>query len=109
MGQKKEEIIELKVVVEFDRYGFLVDFLEWDKGCAMFIAEKERIRKLTKINWQAIIFVRSFYKKHGRAPISPQIARAVGIEMEDYIDNFPFRTDVLVKIAGLPRAETRAC
>jgi tRNA 2-thiouridine synthesizing protein E len=109
MGQKKEESVEFIDVVKFDKYGFLDDFKEWDKSCGIFIAKKERIDKLTKKNWQAIYFVRGFYEKYGRTPTSMEIARAVGIKMKDYIDNFPFRTDALVKIAGLPWTETRAC
>jgi TusE/DsrC/DsvC family sulfur relay protein len=108
--EKEEEVIELTdvVVVEFDKYGFMTNFRKWNKDLAIYLAQKERVDKLTEKDWQAIMFVRRFYQEQGRAPWSPEIAQAVGIEMKDYTSELSFRTDALIKIAGLSRLETRA-
>ena len=104
-----EEIIELKEIVDLDPHGFLKCPEKWDKGFAVWMAKKEGLEKLTKQQWQAIYFVRRHYEDYDQAPRTKEIAQAVGIKLNEFIDFFPPRADVLIKIAGLPGSKICSC
>ncbi len=103
--EKEEEIIELTEIVGLDQYGHLKYPEKWNKDWAEWMAKREGINQLTKQQWQGINFIRRYYQEKGQAPGTEEIAKAVGIELNEFIDFFPPRADAMLKIAGLPRSE----
>ncbi|MBL7058254.1 TusE/DsrC/DsvC family sulfur relay protein [Patescibacteria group bacterium] len=90
--------------------GFIIDYYDWNKNVAVYIAKRQGIDELTKVHWKIIFAVRKFYEEYGFSPMSRNFSNAirkvVGTEMSktDYVHIlFPAGASDVAKIAGIPR------
>ena len=102
--------------LEFNQFGFLVDFDDWDEEVAKSLAKIDNL-ELTKCHWVAINFMREFYSEFQVAPSKRNLIKAVGDQIDEQgctrkkLERlFPLGgCKQACRFAGLPESYCRSC
>lgn len=100
-------------VLKIENREFLVDdqgFLRtpeiWDAEVARLFATSQGIEALDENHWKVIHLIRSYYQKHGIAPMIRYLCKSTGLLLRDIYELFPEGpAQGACKIAGLPKPE----
>lgn len=89
--------------VLLDHEGFLVDPRHWSEEVAQDMALEQELPGLEEPHWRVIRFLREYYLAHGKAPLSREVRKRIGMSLLEIEALFPggFRAGAL-RIAGLP-------
>ncbi len=89
--------------VLLDQEGFFVNPQEWSEDVALDMAAKEGLPGLEDMHWRVIRFLREYYFAHGKAPLSREIKKGIGISLLEIERIFPggLRGGAR-RLAGLP-------
>lgn len=85
----------------FDKDGYLMDLLLWDRQMAIRIANACGVERLGDEHWRVLSYVRSRYLHRGVPPLMRNVCRRLGINREEAQRLFGGCQEVW-KIAGLP-------
>ena len=97
--------------VEFNDFGYMLDFDEWDDEIANALATADDL-KLTDDHWTIISFIRDFFGEYEVTPSATAVVKAVGdrITAEECTANiidqlFPLDGyNQACRLAGLPES-----
>jgi tRNA 2-thiouridine synthesizing protein E len=86
-----------------DEEGFLLDPRQWSEEAASDMALEQGMPRLEEPHWRVIRFLREYYLAHGKAPLSREIKKKVGMSLLEIEALFPggLRAGAR-RIAGLP-------
>jgi len=89
--------------VLLDQEGFLVDPEEWSEEVASGMALEQGLPRLEEPHWRVIRCLREYYLTHGKAPLSREIKKKIGMSLLEIEALFPggLRAGAR-RIAGLP-------
>ena len=90
--------------VPVDESGYLKNFHDWNEKVAAALAAQEGVQKPTPEMYEAMTFIRAFYKKHHFFPIVNAVCKNIhkpkGCVQEEFLNPL-----VAWKLAGLPKPE----
>ena len=72
-----------------DAEGFLVNPEDWTEKVAEELARAAGLPRLTEVQWQIVLFLRTFYLANGRAPLNRDIRREMGMNLLEVERLFP--------------------
>lgn len=90
-----------------DAEGFLVNPEDWTEKVAEELARAAGLPRLTEVQWQIVLFLRTFYLANGRAPLNRDIRREMGMNLLEVERLFPggIRHGAR-RLAGLPNPKS---
>jgi tRNA 2-thiouridine synthesizing protein E len=93
--------------VLLDAEGFLVNPEDWTEKVAEELARAAGLPRLTEVQWQIVLFLRTFYLANGRAPLNRDIRRETGMNLLEVERLFPggIRHGAR-RLAGLPNPKS---
>ena len=93
--------------VLLDAEGFLVNPEDWKEKVAEELARAAGLPRLTEVQWQIVLFLRTFYLANGRAPLNRDIRRETGMNLLEVERLFPggIRHGAR-RLAGLPNPKS---
>ena len=97
--------------VEFDDFGFMLDFDEWDDEIANTLAAADEL-ELTDDHWTVISFIREFFGEYEITPSASAVIKSVGenISSKDGSSNIMDKLfpqdgyNQACRLAGLPES-----
>lgn len=95
--------------IALNNYGYLKNYQQWDEELAKILAQDEGI-ELNPCHWQAIYFIRNYYKKYEVPPTQKTMFREIGHKFKSLKctrkmleDFFPEGCcEVACRVSGLP-------
>lgn len=99
-----------KQVIETDKQGYLLEYLQWNKELALVMAINDGF-ELTEGHWEVISFVREFYLTYNTSPAIRALTKAMKAEFgeEKASSRYLYRlfpdgpAKQATKYAGLPK------
>ncbi len=96
--------------IETDAQGYLKNSSDWQEAIALLLAEQEEIT-LTEQHWEAIRFIREFYKEFNTSPAIRMLVKAIAQKYGEEKGNSRYLYRLFpkgpakqaTKIAGLPK------
>ena len=93
----------------FDEEDFFWDFDDWFEEAADVLAKEAGLAALDDRHWQAINFLRNFYRENGRAPLNRQLKKGTGSSLLELEALFPGGLKYGARrLAGLPNPKNCA-
>lgn len=90
--------------IEFDEFGFLIDYKKWDFELAELLAREEGVDSLDTAHWKLIFYLRNYFNKNEESPMIRQICKDTDICLKGIYKLFPSGpVNGLFRISGLPR------
>jgi len=75
--------------VVFDDEGFLMDANAWDETVAQTLAAEMGLTELSDAHWRVIRFLRDYYSRWGKSPMSREIRKGSNLSMMEIEKLFP--------------------
>lgn len=113
-SQNTVQIGEKQLAVS--KKGYLINFDDWDEDFARIMSEKDHL-KLTECHWEAINFLRDFYREYQIPPHPRVVIKAIGEKIsswgctrKDLENAFPLGgCKQACRLAGLPFFYCHSC
>ncbi len=103
-GKRVLWVSEKKILL--DREGFLKDPSLWSEEVAEVMARESGLDFLDEHQWQALHFMRDYYKREGKVPLNHKIKQGTGLGMMELEGMFPGGIRYgLRRLAGLPNVK----
>ncbi|MCU7835444.1 MAG: TusE/DsrC/DsvC family sulfur relay protein [gamma proteobacterium symbiont of Taylorina sp.] len=102
--------------VAVNNKGYLINFDDWDENFAKTMSEIDHL-KLTDCHWEAINFLRDFYREYEVPPHPRSVIKAIGDKIsswgctkKDFEKAFPLGgCKQACRLAGLPLHYCHSC
>jgi len=102
--------------IALNKYGFLENFEDWDEEVGKILAEGDHL-ELAECHWEAIRFLRDYYREHGFPAPSRVMIKEIGHKLNEFrCTNADLKRlfpkggcKQACRIAGLPEYYCNAC
>ena len=99
--------LALKLNIEFDKEGFLMNTETWTGEVAEALAQEDMQAGLTEDHWKVVDFIRTYFEKFGTAPPEQRTCKESGFDVHRIAQLFPEGyVRGACKIAGLPKPDS---
>jgi len=106
MDNTKVELA-IKLNIEFDKEGFIMNTATWTEEIAEALAQEEMQAGLTEDHWKVVDCIRTHFAKFGVAPPEQITCKETGINVNKIAELFPTGyAQGACRIAGLPKPDS---